>query len=109
MSTESALYPFDRITEYPRSHQVSALPGQVQGVYIALSTEILDATSARFAGWFHGREEDAIVDEGTSDKQGIGFILMEWSECEIDPLFLAILRDEEMIEDYMAYDRNLEV
>ena len=109
MSTESAPYPFDRITEYPQSHQVSVLPGQVQGVYITLSTEVLDATSAKFAGWFYGREEVAIVDEGTSDKQGIGFLLIEWSECEIDPLFLAILRDEEMIEDYTAYGRDLEV
>ncbi len=101
--------PFSDVKEYPRSHQVSSLPGQVQGVYITLSTEVLDATSARFTGWFYGREEVAIVDEGTSDKQGIGFILMEWIECEIDPLFLAILRDEELIEDYTAYGRDLEV
>jgi hypothetical protein len=109
MSTESVSYPFDRITEYPRSQQVSSLPGQVQGVYIALSPESLDDTSERFAGWFLGREEVTLVDAGTSDKEGVGFLLMEWSECEIDPLFLAILREEEMIEDYTVYGRDLEV
>jgi hypothetical protein len=33
---------------------------------------------------------------------------MEWIECEIDPLFLAILRDEETVGDYTVYGRTME-
>jgi hypothetical protein len=100
--------PFSR-EEYPRSYQAAPLPGQVQGVYISLSQEELDATLEKFTGWFSEREEVFIVDSGTSDKQDLGFIIIEWEQCQIDALFLAILRDDESIEDYTAYGRRLEV
>jgi hypothetical protein len=34
-------------------------------------------------------------------------ILMEWSECDVDPLFLAILNDEEAIADFTLFARTL--
>jgi hypothetical protein len=92
---------------FPRN-QVQELPGLAQGVYITLHPDHVDDISTRMQGWFRGREEVEIVDVGTSDKQGLGFILIEWLEYEIDPLFLAILRDEELIGDYTVYGRNLE-
>ena len=95
--------------EYPRSQQVLTIPGQVQGIYITLSPFVLDAISEKIAGWFRGREEIDIVDVGVSDKQGLGFVIIEWLECEIDQLFLAILRDEELVGDYTVYGRNLEM
>lgn len=58
--------------------------------------------------WFEGRLEVAIVDIGTSDKQGLGFVILEWRECEIDQLFLAILRDAPFVGDYTTYGRTLE-
>jgi hypothetical protein len=84
------------------------VPGQAQGVYITLSPFVLDDISEKMAGWFAGREEIDIVDVGISDKQGLGFLLIEWRECEIDPLLLAILRDEELVADDTVYGRNLE-
>jgi hypothetical protein len=94
--------------EYPRSQQVLTIPGQAQGIYITLHPDVLDAISEKIAGWFRGREEIDIVDVGVSDKQGLGFVIIEWLECEIDQLFLAILRDEELVGDYTVYGRNLE-
>jgi hypothetical protein len=84
------------------------LPGQVRGIYITLHPEVTEEITAKIARWFEGRDDVMIVDHGTSDKQGFGFLLMEWIECEIDPLFLAILRDEETVGDYTVYGRTME-
>ncbi len=109
MSTELVPSSFNGITQYPRSQaSLPDIAGQAQGVYITLSPFALDDISEKIAGWFAGREEIDIVDVGVSDKQGLGFLIIEWLECEIDPLFLAILRDEEMIADYTVSGRTLE-
>ena len=107
---ELSLIPhsFDSLVEYPRSQPLATLPGQAQGVYILLRPDVVDDIAAKISRWFAGREEIDIVDVGTSDKQGLGFILIEWLECIIDPLFLAILRDEELVGDYTVYGRTLE-
>lgn len=112
--TETGMIPyspssFGGISEYPRSQPVTTIPGQAQGVYITLYPDAVDAIAEKMARWFAGREEVDIVDVGTSDKQQLGFILIEWLECEIDPLFLAILREEELVGDYTVYGRHLEV
>ncbi len=97
------------ITEYPQSQpQLPTIPGQAQGVYITLHPDVLDDISAKIMGWFTGRAEIDVVDVGTSDKAGLGFMIIEWIEREIDPLFLAILRDEELVADYTVYGRTLE-
>ncbi len=72
-------YSFNGITEYPRSQQLPALPGQAQGVYITLHPDVVDDITAKIARWFAGREEIDIVDVGVSDKQGLGFLIIEWS------------------------------
>ncbi len=110
MSTEVVPFSFNSLTQYPRSQASSpTIPGQAQGVYITLHPDVIDDISEKMAGWFVGREEVDIVDVGVSDKHGLGFIIIEWLEYEIDPLFLAILRDEEMVGDYTVYGRDLEV
>ena len=99
-------YSFD--TDYPQAGRALVVPGQAQGVYITLHPDVLDDISEKIMGWFDGRGEVNIVDIGVSDKRGLGFLIIEWFECEIDPLFLAILRDEETVGDYTVYGRNLE-
>lgn len=47
-----------------------------------------------------------LVATGRSNKGNHGFIILEWEYCQIDPLFLAILEDEEMVEDYSVYART---
>lgn len=103
-------HSFNGMTEYPRPASVAALthPGQARGIYITLHPDTVEDVAAKFERWFAERDEVEIVDVGTSDKAGLGFILMEWLQCEIDPLFLAILTDEESVADYTLYGRNLE-
>ncbi len=104
MSTELVPYSFDTLTAYPHA-PATVYTGQVQGVYITLHPDAVEAMAEKMEGWFAGREEVEIVDVGTSDKQGLGFILIEWLGYEIDPLFLAILRDETAVGDYTTYGR----
>jgi hypothetical protein len=96
------------MTDYPQYQRALTLPGHAQGVYIMLHPDAVDDIAAKIEGWFEGRPEVEIVDVGVSDKRGLGFLLIEWIACEIDPLFLAILRDEETVADYTTYGRTLE-
>jgi hypothetical protein len=84
------------------------LPGsQAQGVYITLATSNYEFILDKITGWFSDRDEVELIDHGISDKVQLGYIMLEWSEYEIDPLFLAILRDEETVADYTVYTRDI--
>lgn len=80
--------------------------GQAQGVYITIPGDYQFILN-KIVGWFSDRGEVELVDHGVSDKVGLGYIILEWMEYEIDPLFLAILRDEETVADYTVYMRDL--
>jgi len=88
--------------------EVEALPGQVEGVSFTVEPDILEPLIATIAHWFEGRAEVRLVDYGTTDKQGLGYLMLEWDECRVDPLFLAILRDEETVIDYTVYTCDLD-
>ena len=82
-------------------------PGGIHGVFFTVSPDMpYEQLLAKIEGWFEGRSEVAIVDYGTSDKLDLGYIMIEWLGYEVDELFLAILRDEERIEDYTVYTRE---
>ncbi len=95
------------MAEYPHTQQ-PVIPGQVQGVYITLHPDHCEVILSKITGWFTGRPEIDLVDTGISDKAGLGYIILEWMEREIDQLFQAILRDEEIVADYTVYIRDLE-
>lgn len=101
---------FEGVAEYSRPASVPALthPGQACGIYITIHPEIVEDAAAKFERWFGRRSEVRLVDVGTSDKAGLGFIVMEWLECEVDQLFLDILMDESAVADFTLYGRNLE-
>jgi hypothetical protein len=101
---------FTGVTEYAQLASPPALtrPGQAVGLYITIHPDVVEDAAAKFARWFGKRPEVHIVDVGTSDKAGLGFILMEWLECDVDQLFLDVLDDEATIADYTLYGRNLE-
>ncbi len=109
MAQQLIPYSFQGIPSYPRSQPAQTLPGQAQGVYFTLPLDVHADLLAVISGWFEGRDEVVLVDAGTTDKQGLGFLIIEWMECDIDDLFLAILRDEELVEDYTVYGRTWEV
>lgn len=102
-----AVVPFAGVQELPRM-QTPALPGMAQGVYILLHPDVVDEVSTKIAGWTRDFDDVQIVDVGISDKQGLGFIIVEWIEREVDRFFLAVLRDEETVGDYTLYGRTLE-
>ena len=99
-------YSFGRIIEYPRSQPVT-LPGQAQGVYITLAATDFQFILNKIIGWFRDRDEVELIDHGISDKAGCGYIMLEWTECEVDQLFCDILRDEEIVADYSVYTRDM--
>jgi hypothetical protein len=107
MMAEQALIPegFQR-DQLPPSTSAE-LPGQAQGVFFTLELEIHDALLHKIEGWFEGRDEVVLVDYGKTDKEGFGYIMLEWEECEVDSLFLAILRDEPMVIDFTTYTRDI--
>jgi hypothetical protein len=107
MSMQLLPSSFSRIAEYPYTQQPE-IPGQVHGVYISLHPDHCELILGKIMGWFEGRPEIDLVDTGTSDKLGLGYIILEWVEHAIDQLFLAILRDEEIVADYTVYIRDLE-
>jgi hypothetical protein len=95
------------ITTIPQSPQGKFLQGQAQGVYITLASTDYQFFLNKIVGWFSTRDEVELVDHGTSDKVGLGYIILEWEEYEVDQLFSAILRDEEIVADYTVYTRDL--
>ncbi len=84
-------------------------PGMLQGVHFTVPVAQREWFIKKIESWFEGRDEVILVDSGISSKAGLGYIILEWEECEINPLFLAILRDEDLVEDYSVYIRSEEV
>lgn len=84
------------------------LPGQYQGVHFTITDELPDQWLLdKIRQWFAGRGEIILVDEGRTAK-GLAYIILEWEECAIDPLFLAILQHEDGVDDYSVYERDME-
>lgn len=103
MALEVMPYQSSNAPAIPRPGTVQ--PGVVQGIFFTLPPESVEPFIAKLAGWFEGRLEVAYVDHGITDKQGDGYIILEWSDFEPDPLLQAQLRDEENIIDYTVYTR----
>ena len=78
----------------------------MQGVMFIVEPNQLEWIINKIEGWFDERDEIILIDYGISDKQGTGVVILEWEYVEIDPLFLAILRDEELVIDYAVYNRS---
>jgi len=76
-----------------------------QGVVFLIEPDQLEMIISKIEGWFDERDEIVLVDYGQSDKKGIGTVILEWEGFEIDTLFLAILRDDELVFDYAVYTR----
>ena len=84
-----------------------ALPGQVQVLFITLSTDDYGWVLDKITRWFADRPEVRLVDHGLSDKVGLGCLILEWHGRDVDPLFHAILREEALVADYCVYTRGL--
>jgi len=98
--------PFNDLT-YLEPGDTQPIPGRVQGVYITTHPDTAEPLAAILERWFATRPEVDVVDYGTSDKQHLGFVLLEWSECAIDRMFIDILNGEASVGDYTLYGRDL--
>jgi hypothetical protein len=95
---------------YARNYTAPAVQTAIagaQGVFLTLDMDRLDNVVETFQVWFAEREDVLFVDQGETDKQGLGFLLMEWTGYEIDRLFLDILETTDCIEDYTTYARGV--
>lgn len=107
--TETHLLPAFRTTDLlPPAGDALATPGLVQGVVLTLPADLVEETVAQCFRWFADRDEITLIDQGISAKAEQGYLVLEWEGCEIDPLFLALLRDDEDILDYLLYERDTE-
>ncbi len=83
-------------------------PGQVNGVTVVVEGSKLEWILGKIDSWFVERDEVMFVGSGEGQKSGDGFFALEWEEYEIDPLFLAILKNEEIVIDYALYSYEKE-
>lgn len=98
-----SLVPYNRLYAAP---EVQVAIAGAQGVFITMQEENLNMVVQTFQHWFAEREDVLFVDRGTTDKTGVGFLIMEWLGYEIDRLFLDILVTSDFITDYVAYERE---
>lgn len=103
------VYSFRGTAVLPPPENVTLQPGQYQGVHFTMQAEQQEWVLEKIESWFADRDEIILVDSGTTSKGNLGYICMEWDGCQIDPLFLAILRDEDFVSDFAVYTRSGEV
>jgi hypothetical protein len=95
---------FNRMKVLPKHKQAQPLePDTLQGVYVVVAPDDQDWILQKFEQWFAERDDVSILDYGISDKRGIGYIMLEWQEYEVDPLFISILKHEEVVGDFTVY------
>jgi hypothetical protein len=80
-------------------------PGEYQAVHFTVPAEQLGWYLGKIEAWFEDRDEVILVGSGVT-MGGEGFIVMEWEECEIDPLFLKILEHEDEVTDVSVYTHS---
>jgi len=94
--------------ELPASPLEAIAPGQFQVVHFIVPGNWLDMFVRRINVWFQDRDEIIFVASGQS-AMGLGFIVLEWEECQVDRLFLKILEQDELVSDFYVYIREGEV
>ncbi len=93
----------------PSAQLVPLNRGEFAAVHIQVETPALEQFIATIEQWFDDREEVIFVNSGVSSKENLGYVVLEWEECQPDPLFLRILATTDFIIDYSVYVRSEEV
>lgn len=107
MSQELVPFGFNS-KQLPLETEDSPATDGVEGLFFTFPQEQLDKLCALMKRWYRRRPYVQIVDYGTMDKSGLGYLIMEWDSHEVDELLLDIFDDEEMIVDYTTYARDVE-
>ncbi len=107
MSMQMVPYTFSSEV-LPLGETADLNPGEYQAVHFRMVADQQDWYLDKIKVWFADRDEVILVAVGVS-ALGEGFIVMEWEECEIDPLFLKILEHEDAVTDMCVYIRSEEM
>lgn len=94
------------VESLPTPYAPSLPEGSFHGVHFTLPAEHRDWLLAKIERWFATRAEVILVDTGVTAKDERGYIILEWEGVQIDPLFLAILHEDDLIDDYSVYLRD---
>lgn len=104
---ERELYTF--ATEMLPLSDTPELPeNQRQGVHFTVQANLLESIIETIDRWFEGFDTVVLVAQGTTRNE-LGYVIMEWDACEIDPEFKEVLENDEHIEDYTFYLRDKEL
>jgi len=98
-----------RLLDYreTKNGQVEPLPpGTTQGVHIVVSSSDLQWLETMLDEWFAKREDVTLISQGELEKTEDAFLMLEWGQHTIDPLFAAILDHEDRIHAYSIYTRE---
>lgn len=101
------LVPFG-VLDFPASATRPLDAGCYQGVHLTCLAENLDQLREFFTEIFEERDEIILVNWGITAKQGHGYMIMEWQECEVDQMFIDMLRTQEVFLDFSLYIRDEE-
>lgn len=90
-----------------KNGQVQVLPrGTIQCAYVLLAAEDLEWFITKLDAWFERRDDVGLVGQGEMQKSEQAFILLEWHEHTIDPLFISFLDHDDRIDAYSISTRE---
>jgi hypothetical protein len=83
--------------------------GMRQGVHVTFLAAHAKDIQETIERWFAKRDDVILMSSGQTSKQEHHYLMLEWDEHEIDPVFLDILaQDDELIEDFTLYSHDME-
>ena len=79
---------------------VNWTPGESQQVQFTCDPDHVSWITERLYQLFEGRDEVILVGSGLTEKLGLGFIMLQFDGCQMDPTFRRILETEQFIIDF---------
>jgi len=102
------IVPYTFNTDMVPLVQAQEMQGQNQCVHFTVvDQDSLEMLLDKIRRWFAERDEVILVDHGITAKE-LGFVVLEWEGYAVDPLFIAILQHEDIVDDYTIYTRDQE-
>lgn len=92
------------VRNLPDEGREQPLSGLIQGVHFTMPPEQGASILEKVEAWFEDRDDVSLISHGATEKEEVGYIVLEFDEYEIDRLFLSILRHDPNIIDFTVYD-----
>lgn len=95
-------------SDFPASATRPLRAGLYQCVHLTCFEENLEPLREFFTELFAERNEIILVNWGVTVKQGLGYMIIEWEEREVDQMMIDMLRTQEVFLDFSLYIRDEE-